>query len=170
MAEDSFLKGSLSRLSLQFITPARDHSYGQLPSLPWWGSYGYRKNVDNEILIMKPVKSLVGPMYIPTLLTGPGNFSFSFFANDVLVPAGTIEFGKLYRSILLTTPALELRSHSVKRFKDTVIVTGAITKIPYRICLFLIVRVRENDGLYDKTLSWDLKSPITATYPWQWFV
>ncbi len=83
---------------------------------------------DNEILIMLTGGLSYRTVYIPTLLTGLVISLFSFFANDVLLPAGTIEFGKLYRSILLTTPALELRSHSVKRFKDTVIVTGAVQK------------------------------------------
>jgi lipopolysaccharide export system permease protein len=51
----------------------------------------------------------------------------SFFANDVLLPAGTVQFARLYRRILLSTPALELEANSVKRFKDTVIVTGDVT-------------------------------------------
>jgi lipopolysaccharide export system permease protein len=50
----------------------------------------------------------------------------SFFANDVLLPAGTVQFSRLYRRILLSTPALELEANSVKRFKDTVIVTGDV--------------------------------------------
>jgi lipopolysaccharide export system permease protein len=51
----------------------------------------------------------------------------SFFANDVLLPAGTVQFSKLYRRILVSTPALELEPNSVKRFKNTVIVTGNVT-------------------------------------------
>jgi lipopolysaccharide export system permease protein len=38
-----------------------------------------------------------------------------------------VEFSKLYRRILISTPALELEANSVKRFKDTVIVTGDVT-------------------------------------------
>jgi lipopolysaccharide export system permease protein len=83
---------------------------------------------DNEILIILAGGLSYKSVYIPTLLTGLVISLFSFFANDVLLPAGTIEFGKLYRSILLTTPALELQSNSVKRFKDTVIVTGPVQK------------------------------------------
>jgi lipopolysaccharide export system permease protein len=51
----------------------------------------------------------------------------SFFANDVLLPAGTVQFSRLYRRILVSTPALELEANSVKRFKDTVVVTGDVT-------------------------------------------
>jgi lipopolysaccharide export system permease protein len=45
----------------------------------------------------------------------------------VLLPAGTVQFNRLYRRILVSTPALELEAHSVKRFKETVIVTGDVT-------------------------------------------
>jgi len=51
----------------------------------------------------------------------------SFVTNDVLLPLGTIQFSKLYRKILVSTPALELEANSVKRFKDTVIVTGPVS-------------------------------------------
>jgi lipopolysaccharide export system permease protein len=44
----------------------------------------------------------------------------------VLLPAGTVQFNRLYRRILVSTPALELEANSVKRFKETVIVTGDV--------------------------------------------
>jgi lipopolysaccharide export system permease protein len=50
----------------------------------------------------------------------------SFFTNDVLLPAGTVQFNKLWRQILVSTPALELEANSVKRFRDTIIVTGGV--------------------------------------------
>jgi lipopolysaccharide export system permease protein len=52
---------------------------------------------------------------------------FSFLANDVLLPMGTIQFNRLYRRILVSTPALELEANSVKRFKETIIVTGEVS-------------------------------------------
>jgi len=51
----------------------------------------------------------------------------SFITNDILLPAGTVQFNKLWRQILVSTPALELEANSVKRFRDTVIVTGGVT-------------------------------------------
>jgi lipopolysaccharide export system permease protein len=45
----------------------------------------------------------------------------------VLLPAGTVQFNRLYRRILVSTPALELEANSVKRSKETVIVTGNVT-------------------------------------------
>jgi lipopolysaccharide export system permease protein len=38
-----------------------------------------------------------------------------------------VKFAQLYRRILLSTPALELEANSVKKFKNTVIVTGNVT-------------------------------------------
>jgi lipopolysaccharide export system permease protein len=38
-----------------------------------------------------------------------------------------VQFSRLYRRILVSTPALELEANSVKRFKDTVVVTGDVT-------------------------------------------
>jgi lipopolysaccharide export system permease protein len=57
---------------------------------------------------------------------GIGISLLSFFANDVLLPAGQVQFTRLYRQILVSTPALELEANSVKRFKDTVVITGNV--------------------------------------------
>jgi lipopolysaccharide export system permease protein len=43
-----------------------------------------------------------------------------------VLPAGRVQYARLYRQVLASTPALELSAHSVKRFKDTVIVTGDV--------------------------------------------
>jgi lipopolysaccharide export system permease protein len=46
--------------------------------------------------------------------------------NDYFLPAGTINFGKLYRRILYTNPELELESYSVKKYQDSIIVAGDV--------------------------------------------
>jgi lipopolysaccharide export system permease protein len=66
-------------------------------------------------------------VFFPAIAVGIIVSLGSFFTNDVLLPAGTIEFARLWRRILLSTPALELQGNSVKRFRDTVIVTGNVT-------------------------------------------
>jgi len=86
-----------------------------------------RLSSDNEILIILASGLSYRMIFIPALAVGVVISLFSFLANDVLLPAGTIEFSKLYRKILVSTPALELESNSVKRFRDTVIVTGAVS-------------------------------------------
>jgi len=83
---------------------------------------------DNEILIMRASGFSYRVVFMPVLALGAAISLLSFFANDVLLPAGTLEFGKLYKRLLLSTPAMELESNTVKRFKDTVIVTGNVSE------------------------------------------
>jgi lipopolysaccharide export system permease protein len=46
--------------------------------------------------------------------------------NDYFLPRGSIEFGKLSRSLIASTPALELKPWSSRRYKDITVVTGAM--------------------------------------------
>ncbi|MDR1239782.1 MAG: LptF/LptG family permease [Treponema sp.] len=86
-----------------------------------------RLTSDNEILVMLSSGLSYKNIFLPAIVVGVGISMVSFFANDVLLPAGSVQFAKLYRRILLATPALELEANSVKRFKNTVIVTGGVT-------------------------------------------
>jgi lipopolysaccharide export system permease protein len=86
-----------------------------------------RMTSDNEILVMLSSGLSYRIVFIPAAVVGLFISLVSFFANDVLLPAGTIQFGRLYRRILVSTPALELEPNSVKRFKETVIVTGNVS-------------------------------------------
>jgi lipopolysaccharide export system permease protein len=86
-----------------------------------------RLTSDNEILVMLSSGLSYKNVFIPAITAGVVISLISFFANDVLLPAGTIQFSRLYRRILVSTPALELEANSVKKFKDTVIVTGNVT-------------------------------------------
>lgn len=86
-----------------------------------------RLTSDNEILIMRASGFSYRVVFVPVLILGAAISLLSFFANDVLLPAGTLEFGKLYKKLLLATPAMELEPNAVKRFKDTVIVTGSVS-------------------------------------------
>ena len=86
-----------------------------------------RLSSDNEILIILSSGISYRMVFIPALAVGVVISIFSFLANDVLLPAGTVQFARLYRKILISTPALELEGNSVKRFKNTIIVTGPVT-------------------------------------------
>jgi lipopolysaccharide export system permease protein len=86
-----------------------------------------RLTSDNEILVMLSSGLSYKNIFLPAISVGVIISLLSFFANDVLLPAGTVQFARLYRRIVLATPALELEANSVKRFKDTVIVTGDVT-------------------------------------------
>jgi len=86
-----------------------------------------RLTSDNEILVMLSSGLSYKTVFYPAITVGILISLLSFFTNDVLLPAGTVEFNKLWRKILVSTPALELQENSVKRFQDTVIVTGGVT-------------------------------------------
>jgi lipopolysaccharide export system permease protein len=86
-----------------------------------------RLSSDNEILVMLSSGLSYKNIFIPALIVGTIISLLSFFANDVLLPAGTVQYRRLYRRILVSTPALELEANSVKRFRDTIIVTGDVT-------------------------------------------
>jgi lipopolysaccharide export system permease protein len=86
-----------------------------------------RLSSDNEVLVMLSSGLSYRNMLLPALGVGILVSLVSFFANDVLLPAGTVQFTRLYRQILVSTPALELEANSVKRFRNTVIVTGSVT-------------------------------------------
>jgi lipopolysaccharide export system permease protein len=86
-----------------------------------------RLSSDNEVLVLLSSGLSYRNIFLPALVVGLFISLLSFFANDVLLPAGTVQFSRLYRRILVSTPALELEANSVKRFKDTVVVTGDVT-------------------------------------------
>jgi lipopolysaccharide export system permease protein len=102
-----------------------------------------RMSSDNEVLIILASGLSYKMVFIPAVIVGILISVVSFFTNDVLLPAGTIQFAKLYRRILVSTPALELEANSVKRFKDTTIVTGPVEGAGITNILILD---RTNDG------------------------
>jgi len=86
-----------------------------------------RLTSDNEVLVLLSSGLSYANIFLPALAVGILISLGSFFTNDVLLPAGLLEYHRLYRRILLSTPALELESYAVKRFKDTVVVTGEVS-------------------------------------------
>ena len=86
-----------------------------------------RLSSDNEVLVMLSSGLSYRNVFIPAITVGVIISMLSFVANDILLPAGTLQFARLYRRILVSTPALELEANSVKKFKNTVIVTGNVT-------------------------------------------
>jgi len=85
-----------------------------------------RLTSDNEILVMLSSGLSYKNVFLPAITVGIIISLLSFFTNDVLLPAGTVQFNKLWRKILVSTPALEMEANSVKKFRNTVIVTGGV--------------------------------------------
>lgn len=102
-----------------------------------------RLSSDNEILVILASGFSYRILYIPVIVLGLCISLISFIANDILLPIGTLEFGKLYRKILISSPALELESNTVKRYKDTMIITGQTNE---KIIDNIIIIDRTSDG------------------------
>ncbi|MCR4823378.1 MAG: LptF/LptG family permease [Treponema sp.] len=81
---------------------------------------------ENEILILRASGQGYRLILKPVLLLGILISIASFFVNDYLLPLGTINYNKLYRSILTSNPAVELESNSIKRTNDKTLVIGEV--------------------------------------------
>jgi lipopolysaccharide export system permease protein len=79
---------------------------------------------DNEILALMAAGIAPKKAFLPFVVLGLAFSLVSFAMNDYFLPLGTMEFGKLYRKLLASTPSLELTPWSVKRYRDVTVVTG----------------------------------------------
>ncbi|MDZ7793362.1 MAG: LptF/LptG family permease [Spirochaetia bacterium] len=85
-----------------------------------------RLSSDSEILAFRASGIPYRRLLYPLIVLGLAFSLFSFAMGDYFLPRGTLSFGKLYREILYSNPALELESNSVKEYQDTTLVTGEI--------------------------------------------
>jgi lipopolysaccharide export system permease protein len=81
---------------------------------------------DRELVAMQALGVPINFILLPVLSIGILISVVSFMTNDILLPAGTIQFNKLYKKVLTSTPALELESNSIKRNQNAIVVSGAI--------------------------------------------
>ena len=82
---------------------------------------------DNEFLILRASGQSYRLILVPVLVVGLLISIVSFFVNDYLLPLGTLNYNKLYRSILTSNPAVELESNSIKRTNDKTLVIGQVS-------------------------------------------
>ena len=82
---------------------------------------------DNEFLILRASGQSYRLILVPVLVVGLLISVVSFFVNDYLLPLGTLNYNKLYRSILTSNPAVELESNSIKRTNDKTLVIGQVS-------------------------------------------
>jgi len=117
-------------------------------------AYG-RFSSDNEILAMRSAGFRRFSIFKPVLIFGVLISLSSFAVNDILLPAGTRAFQKLWLELSLTHPGLELEAFSVRTFRRSILVTGAIDK--QGIHPMMIIE-RDNDG-NRSTIMASLASP-----------
>jgi lipopolysaccharide export system permease protein len=83
-----------------------------------------RLSSDNEILAFNVLGVPQRQLLMPLLVTGLLFSTVSFVMNDYFYPLGTIRFAEIYRRIMSSNPAVELEPHSIKKYGNTVIITG----------------------------------------------
>ncbi|HPG87840.1 MAG TPA: LptF/LptG family permease, partial [Spirochaetales bacterium] len=71
-----------------------------------------RLSSDNELLVMRASGVSRPAMMTPFVALGVVFSLISFVTNDYFLPLGTINYGKLYRKLITTAPALELKPYS----------------------------------------------------------
>ena len=87
-----------------------------------------RMSSDNEILAFQASGVSYKKLFVPVVIIGIFLSFFSFLVTDYFLPISTIKFGRLYREILYSSPELELDSYSIKRYQDSIIITGKVDK------------------------------------------
>lgn len=117
-------------------------------------AYG-RFSSDNEILAMRSIGFSRGVIFRPILIWGTVLSLISFTANDLLLPIGTRAFQRLWLELTLTNPGLELDSQSVRKFRDSILVTGIIDETGIHPLIII-----ENDNSGDlRTMMARLAAP-----------
>ena len=135
-----------------------------------------RLSSDNEILVFLSSGLSYCSVFFPALAMGLLISLFSFLSNDILLPAGAVQFSRLYRRILFSSPALELESNSVKFFreKDIIIVTGHVVDKTIRDILIMdrtkdgerrmiIAKEAELEDLGEGNVSINLNDPFVQS-------
>jgi len=86
-----------------------------------------RLAADSELLVFQASGIRTARIFLPFVVLGIALSVASFAVNDIFLPLGTLEFGKLYRKMLVSAPALELQPWSSRHYKDITVVTGDVS-------------------------------------------
>ncbi|WP_297645377.1 LptF/LptG family permease [uncultured Treponema sp.] len=83
---------------------------------------------DNEILIFRASGQRYSLILKSVLVMGLLISVFSFIMNDYFLPIGTLKYNRLFKQIIVSNPAIELESKSIKRMNDSTLVIGNVNK------------------------------------------
>lgn len=84
---------------------------------------------DNEILILRSTGHKYITIFLPIVVLALFISLVSFVMNDYFLPLGNIKYNELTRQILVTNPAVQLESNSVKRTKNSTLVIGEVDDV-----------------------------------------
>jgi lipopolysaccharide export system permease protein len=85
-----------------------------------------RLSSDNEVLAFNISGIPPRHLLLPMLVIGLAFSCVSFVMNDYFFPLANIRYAEIYRRVIYSNPALELEPHSIKKYENTVIVTGDV--------------------------------------------
>jgi lipopolysaccharide export system permease protein len=85
-----------------------------------------RLSSDNEILAFSVLGIPERHLLFPLLVLGLIFSCVSFIMNDYFFPLSNIRFAEIYKRIIYSNPAVELEPHSIKKYENTIIITGGV--------------------------------------------
>lgn len=85
-----------------------------------------RMSSDNEFLVMQAAGIPARKLFVPFAVLGLVFSLVSFTMNECFLPLASIQYGKLYRSLIVSSPAVELRPWSSRNYRGVTIVTGDV--------------------------------------------
>ena len=83
---------------------------------------------DNEVLIFRASGQKYSLILFSVLKMGLLISVFSFIMNDYFLPIGTLRYNRLLKQIIVSNPAVELESMTIKRMNDATLVTGDVDR------------------------------------------
>lgn len=83
---------------------------------------------DNEVIILRASGQRYSVILKPVIIMGMLISVFSFVMNDYFLPLGTLNYNRMFKQIIVSNPAVELESQSVKRMNDATLVIGDVSK------------------------------------------
>ncbi len=86
-----------------------------------------RFSSDNEVLAFQASGISKRHIFIPIFVIAVVFSIMSFLINDIFLPKGTINFNKLFRELIYANPEVELEPYSIKRYQNSIIITGDVT-------------------------------------------
>jgi len=85
-----------------------------------------RLSGDREIMALRASGVALARIFAPMLAMGLVLSGAVFVFNDLALPLGNIGLKSMLRRVIFQNPAIELEPYSVKRYENTVIVTGEV--------------------------------------------
>jgi len=85
-----------------------------------------RLSTDNEVLAFQALGLSLKKIFVPVFFLGIIFSLGSFIINDYLLPLGQINYMKLYKELVFSSPELELSPYTFKNYQNSTIITAGL--------------------------------------------